>query len=156
MIERFDHQFSPKDQLTVRGTWNDFSNGSVYDPTDLVSLFGGSEITAQSYLLHETHIFKPTLLNDARFTYWRLKSSRGPAAGAPNAASLGVQGLSQTLPPTIDSISVSGFFSIGENPLAAFVRQGYAFADDVSWIREAATTSSSAFQRREKPVRSGK
>ena len=133
IVERFDHSFSASDQLTFRGTWNDFSNGQVYDPTDLVSLTGGSELTSQNYLVHETHIFRPNLLNDARLTYWRLKSSRGPASGAPNVADLGVQNIYQTHPPTIDSISVSGFFSVAENPLAAFVRQGEDFADDVSW-----------------------
>ena len=134
VVERFDHSFSARDNITFRGTWNDFSNGQVYDPTDLVSLTGGSELAAQNYLIHESHIFRPTLLNDVRASYWRLKSSRGPATGAPNVASLGVQNIYQTNPPTIDSISVSGFFSIAENPLAAFVRQGWDYADDLSWI----------------------
>ncbi len=134
VVERFDHSFSASDNFTFRGTWNQFSNGQVYDPTDLVSLTGGSKLTAQNYLLHESHIFRPNLLNDVRFSYWRLKSSRGPATGAPNVADLGVQNIYQTSLPTIDTIGVTGFFTISENPLANFVRQGETLDDDVSWI----------------------
>ncbi|HZT31874.1 MAG TPA: carboxypeptidase regulatory-like domain-containing protein [Bryobacteraceae bacterium] len=134
-VERFDHAFSSADRLTVRGTWNDFVVQSVYDPTNLVSLAGGSEITSQNYIVHETHIFRPNLLNDVSVTYWRLKSSRGPAAGAPNVADFGVQGIYQTQPKTIGSVSVSGFFGVSEVPLAAFVRQGNGFTDDLSWVR---------------------
>jgi hypothetical protein len=134
-VERFDHSFSSADRLTVRTTWNDFSNHYVWNPQNLVVLSGGSEITAQDYLLHETHIFRPNLLNEFRFTYWRLKSSRGPAPQSPNMADFGVTNIVQSVPKAIQSISVSGFFSIAENPLAAFPRQGFTWADDVSWVR---------------------
>lgn len=134
VVERLDHSFSPNDRITFRGTWNNFAVQSVYDPTNLISLSGGSEITSQNYIIHETHIFKPNLLNDFSLTYWRLKSSRGPAAGAPNVTDFGVQGVYQTLPKSLDSISVSGFFSVSEFPTAAFVRQGDGISDDLSWV----------------------
>ena len=133
-VERVDHLFNNADRLTVRATWNDFANHYVWDPQNLVVLSGGSEITAQDYLLHETHIFRPNLLNDFRFTYWRLKSSRGPAPESPNMYDFGVTNIVQSVPKAIQSISVSGFFSIGENPLAAFPRQGFTSADDFSWV----------------------
>jgi len=127
LVERFDHSFGASDRITVRGTWNNFAVQSVYDPTNLVSLAGGCEITSQNYIVHETHIFRPNPLNDVSITYWRLKSSRGPAPGAPNVADFGVQNIFQTLPKSIDSVSVAGFFGCSENPVAAFVRQGNAF-----------------------------
>ena len=46
----------------------------------------------------------------------------------------GVTNIVQSMPKAIQSISVSGFFSIGENPLAAFPRQGFTWGDDVSWV----------------------
>ena len=134
-IERFDHAISASDQLSFRGTWNRFTSGAVFDPTSILSLSGGSTLSSHNYLLHETHIFQPNLLNEARLTYWRMVSSRYPAPKAPNAADLGVQNLYQSSPPTIDNISVQGFFTISQNPLAVFVRQGEAFADDLSWIK---------------------
>jgi hypothetical protein len=45
--------FGSSDRITVRGTWNNFAVQSVYDPTNLVSLAGGSEITSQNYIVHE-------------------------------------------------------------------------------------------------------
>ncbi len=134
-VERFDHSFSAADQLSFRGAWNRYTSAAVFDPTSILSLSGGSTLSSHNYLLHETHIFQPNLLNEARLTYWRMVSSRYPAPNAPNATALGVQNLYQTSPPTLDSISVTGFFSVAQNPLAMFVRQGEAFADDVNWIR---------------------
>jgi len=132
-VERFDHSFSSADRLTFRGTWNNFANQGVFDPQNLLPLASGSEITSQNYLLHEIHIFRSNLLNDARFTFWRLKSSRGPAPGSPNVADFGVQNIYQASPKSVQGISVSGFFSFSESPFAAFVRQGFTWADDVSW-----------------------
>jgi hypothetical protein len=132
-VERLDHSFSNSDRLTFRGTWNDFFNKAVFDPQNVLTLVSGSEITSQNYLLHEIHIFRTNLLNDARFTYWRLKSSRGPAPGSPNVADFGVQNIYQATPKSVQGISVSGFFSFSESPFAAFVRQGFTWADDLSW-----------------------
>ncbi len=134
-VERFDHSFSAADRLTVRGTWNNFNNQGVYNPANLLSLTSYSAITAQDYLLHESHLFRPNLLNDFRFSYWREKSSRGPMPGSPGMAALGVQGVVTSPPATIQSLGVSGFFTIADSPLAQFTRQGYVGADDLSWVR---------------------
>lgn len=135
VIARVDQSFGKADKFTGRMTWNNFQVAPVFNPQNILSLSGFSNMTSQNYLLHETHIFRPNLLNDLRLTYWRLKSSRGPAPGSPNVADFGVHGIFQTVPKTVDSVAASGFFSFGENPLAAFVRQGYALADDVNWVR---------------------
>src|SRR5260221_4199936 len=134
-VERFDHAFSSADRLTFRGTWNTFVNDAVFDPQNILTLASGSEITSQNYLLHEIHVFRANILNDFRFTYWRLKSSRGPAPGSPNVADFGVQNIYQATPKSIQGISVAGFFSFSESPFAAFVRQGFTWADDLSWTR---------------------
>ena len=131
-VERIDHSFSSKDRLTFRGTWNNFVNDAVFDPQNILTLTAGSEITSQNYLLHEIHLFRSNLLNDFRFTYWRLKSSRGPAPGSPNVADFGVQNIFQATPKAVQGVSVSGFFGFSETPFAAFVRQGFTWADDLS------------------------
>lgn len=134
-VERFDHSFSAADRLTFRATWNRFQNQANFDPKNILTLSGGSNITAQNYLLHEIHIFRANILNDVRFTYWRLKSSRGPAEGSPNVADFGVQNIYQASPKAVQGFNVSGFFSFSEFPFAAFVRQGFTWADDMTWIR---------------------
>src|SRR5207248_6738667 len=92
-----------------------------------------STITSQNYLLHETHVFSPTLLNDARFSYSREKASRGPAANAISVADLGVNLPFQPI-KAIQQIRVNGVFSFGDNPSAAFVRNNFSWSDDVSWV----------------------
>jgi hypothetical protein len=134
-VEKFDHALSTSDRLSFRGTWNNFVNQAAYDPANVLSLSAGSEITSQNFLLHELHIFRSNILNDARFTFWRLKSSRGPAPGSPNVADFGVQNIYQATPKAVQGISVAGFFSFSETPFAAFVRQGFTWADDFSWTR---------------------
>jgi hypothetical protein len=132
-VERFDHSFGNADRFTFRGTWNNFVNQASFDPNNILTLSSGSEITSQNYLLHEIHIFRSNVLNDFRFTYWRLKSSRGPAPGSPNVADFGVQNIYQASPKSVQGLNVSGFFSFSESPFAAFVRQGFTWADDLSW-----------------------
>ncbi len=132
-VERFDHSFSSADRLTFRGTWNNFVNQAVFDPRNVLTLSSGSKITSQNYLLHEIHLFRSNLLNDFRVTYWRLKSSRGPAPGSPNVTDFGVQNIFQASPKSVQGVSVSGFFGFSESPFAAFVRQGFTWADDLSW-----------------------
>lgn len=132
-VERFDHSFSSADRLTFRATWNHFQNAAVFDPQNILTLSGGSDIAAQNYLLHEIHVIRPNILNDFRFTYWRLKSSRGSAPGSPNVADFGVQNIFQANPKSVQGLTVSGFFSFSEFPFAAFVRQGFTWADDLSW-----------------------
>lgn len=132
-VERFDHAFSDADRLSFRATWNNFSNQPLFDPENILTLAAGSNITSQNYLLHESHLFNSNTLNDFRFTYWRLKSSRGPAPGSPNVADFGVQNIYQATPKAVQGVTVAGFFSFSETPFAAFVRQGFSWADDLSW-----------------------
>ncbi|MGH9326807.1 MAG: carboxypeptidase regulatory-like domain-containing protein, partial [Terriglobia bacterium] len=132
--ERVDHAFGSKDHLTVRGTWNNFANSASFVPSNILTLSSFSNITAQDYLLHETHIIRPNVLNDFRFSYWRLISTRGPASGSPGAAAFGVNNIYQPSPPVLEDLSVSGFFGLDEYPVAEFARQGFTWADDLSWV----------------------
>ncbi len=134
-VERFDHYFHSADQISVRGVWDNYTSIGFYDPTNILSLQGPSIITAQNYLIHETHIFRPNMVNDLRVSYWRLKSSRGPQPGSPSVTDFGVQHIWQGAHPNMDSIGVTGFFGFGQNPLAYFTRQGYNWADDFNWVR---------------------
>jgi hypothetical protein len=134
-VYKTDHSFNSQDHLTFRGTWNHLYNDGYYNPSNLASLAGYSNLTAQDYLLHETHIFRSNLLNEARFSYGREYVNRGPESGAPGFSSLGVQDSYDPAPQAIYSFSVSGFFTISEYPLAIFSRQNFAWADDLSWVK---------------------
>ena len=135
IIGKVDHAFSQNDHLAVRYDFNYFSNAAVFVPTNILTYADGSKITNQNWLIHETHIFKPTLINDFRFSYAREKASRGPASTVPSVQSLGSLIPFQPSAHAIQQIRVNGFFSFGDNPQAAFVRNNFTWSDDVSWVR---------------------
>jgi hypothetical protein len=135
VVYRVDHSINSQDHLTIRGTWNHLYNDGYFDPHNLTSLAGYSNLAAQDYLLHETHIFRPNLLNEFRFSYGREFVNRGPEPGAPGWTALGVQDSFMPSPQSIYAFSVAGFFSATEYPLAIFSRQNFAWADDLSWVK---------------------
>jgi outer membrane receptor protein involved in Fe transport len=134
-IGRVDHAFSQSDRLSVRYDYNYFSKAAVFVPTNILTYADGSKITNQNYLIHETHVFRPTLINDFRFSYAREKASRGPASDVPSVQSLGSLISFQPKPNAIQQVRVSGGFNFGDNPNADFVRNNFSWSDDVSWVK---------------------
>src|SRR2546422_703526 len=135
VLGRVDHAFSQNDRLSVRYDYNYFSKTAVFVPTNILTYADGSKLDNQNYLIHETHVFRPSLLNDFRFSYAREKSSRGPANTVPSVQSLGSMIPFQPAAHAIQQIRVNGFFSFGDNPPAAFVRNNFTWSDDVSWVK---------------------
>jgi len=131
---RVDHSFSQKDQLTFRYFYDHFTRNAVFDPTNLLIYSDGSTIKSQNYLGHWTHVFRPTLINDFRFSYAPENATRGPAGNA-----LSVQDLGSKLPfeapeKAIQQIRIDGGFSFGDNPQASFIRNNLSWNDDLSWV----------------------
>jgi len=135
VLGKVDHAFSQNDRLSVRYDFNYFSKAAVFVPTNILTYADGSKITNQNYLIHETHVFRPDLLNDFRFSYAREKASRGPASDVPSVKTLGSNIPFQPATNAIQQIRVNGFFSFGDNPPAAFVRNNFTWSDDVSWVK---------------------
>jgi hypothetical protein len=135
VLGRVDHAFSQNDRLSVRYDYNYFSKAAVFVPTNILTYADGSKIANQNYLIHETHLFKPSFLSDFRFSYAREKASRGPASTVPSIQSLGSMIPFQPAAHAIQQIRVNGGFSFGDNPQASFVRNNFTWSDDVSWVR---------------------
>jgi hypothetical protein len=135
VLGKVDHAFSQNDRLSVRYDFNYFSRAAVFVPANILTYADGSKITNQNWLIHETHVFWPSLLNDLRFSYAREKASRGPASTVPSVQSLGSMIPFQPSAHAIQQIRVNGFFSFGDNPQAAFVRNNFTWSDDVSWVK---------------------
>lgn len=133
ILGKVDHVLTSNDRLSVRYAYDRFTRNAVFDPTNFLTYRDGSTITSQNTLLHESHVFSPHLLNDARFSYSREKASRGPA---PNAISVGDLGVTLPFQPVkaIQQIRVNSGFNFGDNPSAAFVRNNFSWSDDVSWV----------------------
>jgi hypothetical protein len=132
---KLDHSLRENDRLTLRYFLDRFTRNAVYDPTNLLRYSDGSTITSQNALIHETHIFSSTLLNDFRFSYSRDMASRGPAANAASVQDFGVKIPFQPATKAIQSVRVSGGFTFGDNPPATFARNNFTWSDDVSWVR---------------------
>ncbi len=135
ILGRVDHSISSNDRLTGRYYAANFYSEPILDTSNLLTYQDFAAILSQNVLVQETHIFHPNLLNDFRINYAREAASRGPASGAPNMTDLGVKDIYQ--PPTkgVQSVSVSGFFSFGDNLKANFIRNNFTLADDVRWVK---------------------
>ena len=76
---RLDYSITHNDRATARYEYDRFTKAPVFNPLSLVAYTDATfSIVAQNALLHETHIFSPKLVNDARFSYSREVSHRGP------------------------------------------------------------------------------
>ncbi|MGC1418137.1 MAG: TonB-dependent receptor [Candidatus Acidiferrum sp.] len=132
---RLDHSFSTKDKVTGRYEFDRFTKAGVFNPLELVAYTDATHsITAQNALIHETHIFSPSFINDFRMSYSREVSSRGPAPGAVDLATFEIAPLPfEPSPSAIQGIGVQSGFSFGDNPTGIFTRNNFTYADDVSW-----------------------
>ena len=74
-------------------------------------------------------------MNDARISYSREISKRGPASSAVDATAFGTALPFEPTPSAIQGIGVQNGFSFGTNPTGLFVRQNFGFANDLSWVR---------------------
>ena len=134
---RLDYSVTHNDRVTARYEYDRFTKAPVFNPLSLVAYTDATfSIVAQNALLHETHIFSPTLVNDARFSYSREVSHRGPGSNAVSVAAFGVPLPFQPKPGAIQGIGVAGGFTLGDNPTGLFTRNNFTWSDDVSWLKE--------------------
>jgi hypothetical protein len=134
-VTRIDHQLGQSDRLTFRWTHNMFDNPPVLQEGNILTYSMGSTIKAQNYLLHEVRVFRPNLLNDFHFAYIREDARRAPHPDVPNVRDFGVQNIWLPEEKSIQTLSVSGFFSFGGVPRAKFIRNNFSWGDDVRWVK---------------------
>jgi hypothetical protein len=135
VVGRLDHNFSDKDHASVRYDWQLFTNQPVYTASNILSYADGSNIIAQNALVQETHVFSPSLLNEFRVGLLRDASQRGPATDVPSVRTFGVNIPYQPPANDVQSVSVSSYFSFGDNPFARFTRNNIIGNDQVRWVK---------------------
>jgi hypothetical protein len=135
VVGRFDHIFSEKDHASVRYDWQLFTNKPVYTPTNILSYADGSDIIDQNVLVQETHLFSTGLLNEFRVGFLRDASIRGPAPDVPSVRTFGVNIPYQPPANDVQSVSVSSYFSFGDNPFARFTRNNIIGNDQIRWVK---------------------
>jgi hypothetical protein len=139
-IGRFDQTITANDRLTGRYYFNKFANTGVLNLANLPTYSDGSDINYQNALINETHTFSPALLNNFILSYQREFATRGPLSGGINMNDLGLN-IWQPAFKSIQSISVAGYFSIGDNPHADFLRSNFTLSDDLHWVKGAHSIS---------------
>src|SRR5580700_8498269 len=134
-IGKIEHSIGSKDKITGRYEFDRFTKAPVFNPLELVAYTDATfSIIAQNALIHETHIFSPTFINDFRASYSREVSTRGPAPNAANLTTFETVPLPfEPTPSAIQGIGVQNGFSFGDNPTGIFTRNNFTYADDVSW-----------------------
>jgi len=137
-VTKVDHQLTQNDRLSGRYFIDHFQNAGSFDAANLLSYRGvlASRVRTQNSMLGWTRTISPSVLNDFHFSYNRIHSARGPYfAGVPSMQALGVRLPIYPSLPSISSIAAQGFFSIGDNLEAAFIRNGFEWSNRTSWVR---------------------
>ncbi len=132
-IGRGDHSISQKDKLMGRYYYDLFTNVPSFGG-NLLAYRQGSTISSHNAVIQEMHIFSPSLLNDFRFGFARVVSIRQAPPDTPSVADFGVP-IYQPTPKSIQSISISGYFSTGAIPKSKFPRTTFSYIDDLRWTR---------------------
>lgn len=134
ILARGDQEFGSHDRGFAHYYADTFVHAGVFNKANLVTYADQSNIHFQSAVVSETHTFSDALLNDIVVGYEREISIRGPLPGVPDAKSFGVNMWTPSQ-PAIQSISTSGFFSIGDEAQGLFQRNNYTLSDNVHWVK---------------------
>jgi hypothetical protein len=134
-LGRVDHAVSQNNHLEFRYYYDKFQNKAYLDKANYLNNTGATTITFQSAGVSDTHTFNANTLNEFHVNYGREISVRAPAPGSVNASDLGVKIFQPAGSRIIESLSVSGYFSIGQTDPATFARNQYTANDAFSLIR---------------------
>jgi hypothetical protein len=139
---RVDHNFSDKDTLFVRLNYNRLQTNIAFDPgtSDLPGYGKHSLTVANNIGLVETHIFSPTLINDARLGYNYFHEAQPNENSGFDATEqlLGIKGTSRDpIDFAYPYFQVTGFVSAGDRTASPQDRRVHTYQayDAITWIR---------------------
>ncbi len=138
-VTRVDHMATDNDRITGRYFIDHFDNAGNYNPDNILTYRGpviAARVRVQNMMIGWQKTVSPTILNDMKFSYNRMHAARGPFFdGVPSMTELGVRLPLEATLPSISQIEASGFWRLGDNLEASFVRNGYQFSDSMSVIK---------------------
>jgi len=133
LFVRLDHMLGSNDRLAGRYYFSDYDEASTYDGSNILTLNPAANLRSQNILLHETHTFRPNLINDIRLSYGRVYSIRQrPKIDGFTAEALGV--VQRFLPETGETFGFQvrpNFFSVSNTTSLWIARNNYVLNEDV-------------------------
>jgi carboxypeptidase family protein len=133
-ITRIDWQQSPKNTIFGRYFITDFRDAPIYDGANLLpTTKAGQFARDQSAVIGDTYILSPTMVNSFHITANRMAIFRGPGAGVPTPADLGINVPSPA--PAALVISISNYFNVesGTATPGHFNNNSLQLSDDFDW-----------------------
>jgi carboxypeptidase family protein len=139
VVGKLDYQLRHSDQIGVRYFFDHFTNDPTYTEGNLLSYRNPtlqSRVRAQNVVGSWTKTFSPTVLNEARVGFNRMHSRRFPPTNnVPSMQDLGVRLPIYPGQPSISEIQANGYFFIGDNLEASFVRNGFELNDRFTLVK---------------------
>jgi hypothetical protein len=138
-VAKVDQQFGRSNQLSVRYFFDHFTNDPTFTEGNLLSYRNPtlqSRVRAQNVVGAWTTTLSNTSLNEARVGFNRMHARRFPPTNnVPSMQDLGVRLPIYPNLPSISEINASGYFNIGDNLEASFVRNGIELNDRFTWLK---------------------
>ncbi|MDQ1473701.1 MAG: hypothetical protein QOJ99_5181, partial [Bryobacterales bacterium] len=135
-IGKVDHVFSDKDRVTARYLFNSGNNDNASAYTNAAADPTGYILAHQQYIYaFWTHVFGPTLVNDARFNYGnRIAHALTLGVGSNAVEALGLSGVSNLAFP---NFAPAGYSALGSTAQERrqYPIQNYQYVDNLSWIK---------------------
>src|SRR5262249_22725515 len=135
LVARIDHSLTGSDRVTARYYADHVALQPQFDRHNILDYSLGYDIPVKNLLLQETHVFRSNLLNETRIAYSTVPVAKIAPPDSPSPADFGVSGIWQPPHKVIQSIGVSGFFTISGGAVGSFNTSSYAWSDDVSWVK---------------------
>lgn len=141
-IARGDQNIGKSDRLFMRYYLDKYNNNPFLNPANYLTTVSSAQIYSHNAIIGETHNFSPNLLNDVRLSFMRVTTNSGPPPNSISAADLGINVYQPTqFAKALDSMSVSGYFSVSSFPPSIMNRTAYTLTDDLIWTRGRHTLS---------------
>jgi Carboxypeptidase regulatory-like domain len=141
VVGKVDQQLGESNQIGVRYFFDHFTNDPTYTEGNLLTYRNPtlqSRVRAQNIVGSWTRTLSNTSLNELRVGFNRMHARRFPPSNnVPSMQELGVRLPIYPTLPSISQIRADGYFEIGDNLEASFVRNGLELNNRFTWVKGA-------------------
>jgi len=135
---RIDHSISEKDKIFLRVTGIPLTSGRIegFPISSPVNPVPSDSAASQNFMLNESHVITPSMVNQFRVMYMRNHQLRAPDSAALTQDWASQYGLTPaTSGAGFPALSLGYTYGLGVANGLEQVDENYQFADDLSWTR---------------------